>query len=81
MYRSSKIMQLCIKNNYYTCGSSSHYNEMLKNCDNGLVNSIFIAYDIYFHSDIETRPQLGIIVSQVKAILEPEEEKDWDIFI
>lgn len=72
MYRSMKIMQLCIKKNYYTCGSNEHYNLMLSNCDAGYVNSEFIAYDIYFHSDINTRPLPSQIVAEVKTILEPD---------
>lgn len=72
MYRSMKIMQLCIKKNYYTCGSNEHYSEMLLNCDAGYVSSEFIGYDIYFHSDIKTRPRPSQIIEEVKAILEPD---------
>lgn len=51
-----KVRSLCVKNNYYTCGTNEEYNKMFSHCKGKMtIKKIeYIANDIFNHSDIET---------------------------
>lgn len=50
----SKVRQMCIDNNFYTCGDNASYMRMFSLCDlfnKGEVQLSIIAGDIFAHSD------------------------------
>lgn len=62
------IYQLCKRKQYYTYGTCKEYDAMLENvkCENVIPE--ITACDIYFHSDIDTRPDLSTIIQEVLEI-------------
>lgn len=57
---ADKLRNMCIRNNWYTCGTTSDYNNMFKMCqrDNITVNQIYkITKDIYEHTNVDTVKQ------------------------
>ncbi len=52
---SAKVTALCIKKDYYTCGTVDEYGEMLASCENADSNDavLKIALDIFHHSNHE----------------------------
>lgn len=51
-----KVRSLCVKNNYYTCGTNEEYGKMFSHCKGKMtIRKIEnIAKDIFNHSDVET---------------------------
>ena len=68
--RMFKIYELCVSKQYYTWGTCKEYDTMLHNVQNEIGSPEFIAYDIYFHSDLDRRPTVEEIVKEVKEIFE-----------
>ena len=55
-----KLRSMCIKNNWYTRGTTSDYNNMFKMCQKGNIttNQIYkIAKDIYEHTNVDKAVQ------------------------
>ena len=56
-WSSSDVMQVCIKHNYYTCGTCGEYEKMLdfvRDNSYNLKNAYYVARDIARHSDLTT---------------------------
>ena len=57
---TDKLRSICIKNNWYTKGTTADYSNMFKMCerDNITVNQLYkIAKDIYEHTNVATVKQ------------------------
>lgn len=48
---TGKVRVMCIRNNYYTCGTNEEYDKMFQTCESGDV--LAIASDILEHSNKE----------------------------
>lgn len=70
--REYQVYTYCVDNSLYTHGSRSHYENMLRNVRENSIDGTYemTAYDIYFHSDIETRPSIAKLIRDIKQIYE-----------